>query len=278
MSAKSQALRLAESSARRDAERVLYDFRVERGYHRHQGPWTCPTCGEAGDFEYGYANQPPQCGCERKVWDEAVRSSVEEARPSWIQKLIKDAALPYRLGNRTFDTFQTRTGAAAALSRCRTYVERFTPDTDAGLWLIGAFGAGKTHLAIATARALIERHLIDVRFVSAADMVAAVRGDGVKWDWGAVDRAARVELLILDDVGQEQPTEFSRDVLYRVIAGRYEQALPTIITSNGGDTQLKERLGGAAVSRLYEMTEPVVVKATDYRQEILRTRQKGQTA
>ena len=89
----------------------------------------------------------------------------------------------------------------------------------------------------------------------------------------AVDRAIGTELLIRDDVGQEQPTPFSRDVLYRVIAGRYEAQRPTIITSNGADAQLEERLGGAAVSRLYEMSEPVVLKATDYRQEILRARQ-----
>lgn len=279
--AQSAVTRYMHAEARREADRALDVFRVQGGYSWHRGPWTCPTCAEEGDFEGGYAKLTSQCGCERKVWEDALQAAVEEGRKFHVADLHKQAEFPVRLSDRTFDSFTRRAGTANAVNKCLIYVEQFTPETETGLWIIGAFGAGKTHLAIAVGHELIERHLMRVRFVSAADMVTSVRGNGTNWDWAAVDRAVGAEFLILDDVGQEQPTPFSRDVLYRVITGRYEQARPTIITSNGGDVQLAERLGGAAVSRLFEMCDPVLVKAGDYRQEIMRARQspaKGKAA
>ena len=49
------------------------------------------------------------------------------------------------------------------------------------------------------------------------------------------------------------------------IRERYEQALPTLYTSNLPPDRLADSLGGAAVSRLYESTTQLVVTASDYR-------------
>ena len=274
--ARTQSQHVLDGAAAREAAVALDRYRSVEGYAHHDGPWTCSHCGTAAVFDRRYSAEGKlKCPCEVALYDAAWRAFVAENRAKWVQDLHHGAGFPARLAGRTFDGFTKRQGATDALKKCHAYADRFTTATDVGLWLIGAFGAGKTHLAIATARALIERLLLTVRFVSAAELIASVRGDGdgAKWDWGAVDRAISAELLILDDVGQEQPTPFSRDVLYRVIAGRYEAQRPTIITSNGADAQPEERLGGAAVSRLYEMSERIVLKATDYRQEILRARQ-----
>lgn len=279
MDAQTRKQKELDSAAKWHAVAVLRDYRWRRGYGYHHGPWTCQICGEHGKIEAGYADWPAQCGCEREVRDRAAWEFANQKRGEWVAKALETAEFPSRLADCTFDNFHQRTGTDSAVAQCRKYAEQFTPGTDVGLWLIGTFGSGKTHLAVATARVLIDRLLVDVRFVSAANLIASVRGDGNdrKWDWGAADRAVSAELLVLDDVGQEQPTQFSRDVLFRVISGRYEEQRPTILTSNGADAQLEERLGGAAVSRLYEMTEAVVLTAADYRPEILRARRHPQT-
>ena len=46
-----------------------------------------------------------------------------------------------------------------------------------------------------------------------------------------------IPLLILDDLGREKTTDWTRDVLYDLINYRYSHRLPTIFTTN-------EDLGG----------------------------------
>jgi DNA replication protein DnaC len=83
------------------------------------------------------------------------------------------------------------------------------------------------------------------------------------------------ELLILDDLGQEHPNEFVRTKLFGLIDGRYNAGLPTIITTNQSEQEIKARLGPAAISRIYEMCDPYVVNATDYRPAMANRRRAG---
>jgi DNA replication protein DnaC len=204
----------------------------------------------------------------------ACAEQLASSRPGAVAELWSRSGVPARFRGCSFDTFQPRPGVEKALASCRSYAESFSWETGEGLWLIGAFGTGKTHLAAAIGRVVMERCLAGVMFTTAADLVAAVRpAPGERdFNWDAVDDAICAELLILDDVGQEQSSSFARDVIYRVLNGRYEMQRPLILTSNAGDEQLEERLGGAAVSRLYEMTQPLILKAKDYRQELARSR------
>jgi DNA replication protein DnaC len=41
-----------------------------------------------------------------------------------------------------------------------------------------------------------------------------------------------VPLLIIDDLGKEKPTEWTLATLYAIIDGRYDSAMPVIITTN----------------------------------------------
>ena len=69
----------------------------------------------------------------------------------------------------------------------------------------------------------------------------------------------------MDDLGAEKPSDWVSEQLYMIINSRYEDMLPTIITTNCNTKELIERLGERTVSRIIEMTEPVTIKASDYR-------------
>ena len=102
------------------------------------------------------------------------------------------------------------------------------------------------------------------------------------------------EVLVLDELGAQKPTQFVRETLYLIINDRYSRRLPTIFTSNyflaevtssaeiepqnldrGPDLRpqrrrelLSERIGEVLVSRLHEMVRPVLLDAVDdYRRE-----------
>ena len=92
------------------------------------------------------------------------------------------------------------------------------------------------------------------------------------------------EVLVLDDLGAGRTTPWARDVMHDIIAQRYNEDRPMIITTNHlmGDEPatrrtasdqrlerpltLRDRLGDALISRLYEMCRIIEIKGKgDYR-------------
>ena len=83
-----------------------------------------------------------------------------------------------------------------------------------------------------------------------------------------------VDLLIVDDLGKEQCTEWSVSTLYSILNDRYEDMKPTIITTNYNADELVRALtpkGGdgtkarAIISRLREVSTVITMAWADYR-------------
>ncbi len=75
---------------------------------------------------------------------------------------------------------------------------------------------------------------------------------------------AESELLVLDDLGKERGTDWSRSTLGAVINERYNRSRPTVITSNYS-ASLAEHVGARIDSRISEMCVEVRLAAEDYR-------------
>lgn len=170
--------------------------------------------------------------------------------------------VPPRYRDRTFDTFDPTVSKSAqvALEAAKQAVEQRT-----SLALIGRPGAGKTHLAAAIGNA--------VRFgewCNVTDLIGAIRqdirigeNDGHRL---AADLAKEEGFVVLDDLGREKVTEFTGEVLYRLINRRYEHKRPTIVTSNCSMAELEANGYGPVISRLSEEGRIVqMASATDYR-------------
>lgn len=93
-------------------------------------------------------------------------------------------------------------------------------------------GSGKTFLASCLARSVMIKYDLQMRFVTAADYLAAV-GQSYKYD--AFDDSAvyrSCSLLILDDVGSQKQSDWSNQELFRLINARLSNGLITVYTSN----------------------------------------------
>lgn len=252
----------------------------ERGAPWRLGPdhvaWKCPQCGEEkfADLQNGVHYETRySCACMKARYAEVADAYFGEHRPRFAREAWERTEPPARFRDATFASFRARPGTRQALKRCEEYAAAFTLSEEGrSLFLLGRVGVGKTHLAIATARATVDRVLAQVAITSSAAIVSGVRGDGDRFDWKLVDRMVAAELLLLDDLGQESVTAWSRDLVYRVLDGRYQEGRPCVVTSNLGDAQLRDVYGEALVSRLYEMTDPVEINATDYRAELAKAR------
>lgn len=208
--------------------------------------------------------------------------------PDWIQLHNFDPHSPQNVARYTYtDTaakipFHYRS-AVATLPELHTWIdtlvasakeaqaERGAPIASIthgpSVLLLGVTGVGKTHEAYGAMRELaISGVSGQWQVTTAADLYAALRPrHGV--DSEAEFRKYRsARLLFVDDLGAERkPTEFTEEINFRLINWRYENHLPTLMTSNVEPKELAGRLGDRVISRLAEMCQRVPMKGHDRR-------------
>ena len=223
------------------------------------------TCAEATAARER-AKREAEAAKEREEAEKALKE-----RRARIEKLIGQSGLGRRFTSRTFDTFEaTSDETARALKFAKGYAERFSDmKSDPklrernGLFITGEFGTGKTHLAAAIANALLSKGE-PVVFATMIDLLQKLKDSFEKGGEGDLLRVyVAADLLIIDDLGKEQPTEWATTKIYQIINARYEDFKPTIITSNYSLDELVNRMtpktgdgstAGATIDRLREVT------------------------
>ena len=185
-----------------------------------------------------------------------------------ITRLMGDGGVGERFRSRSFATFRVTPATKPAVDLCRRFCAAIKRDPKVpGLLLKGSYGTGKTHLAVSILRETAEAGIPGM-FVVVPDLIAKMLASFEAKDGKAgdlVETAKSVPLLVLDDLGAENPKPWVVELVYVLINHRYEHMLPTIITTNYDGKQLDAIFGRRIVSRLAEMTVPVNIRAEDYR-------------
>lgn len=113
--------------------------------------------------------------------------------------------------------------------------------------LIGPVGSGKTHAAWAMLRRPFGRGLSCAGW-AVVDLLDALRPSTP--DPLTLSRLRDRDLLLLDDIGAERPTDWTADRLYALIHHRWEHRRPIVATANLAPADLCEHLGARTYSRL----------------------------
>ena len=129
---------------------------------------------------------------------------------------------------------------------CQGYAD--DPRNTPFLTLHGAYGAGKTHLAMAIA----QRAALQVIWANCNELFSYLK-TRFRIDFDEeVERIRKSELLVLDDLGANRGTPWQNEVLYGIINHRHAERMPTVITTNHnpyGESPLDGRL----VTRIGDM-------------------------
>ncbi|MEM7582217.1 MAG: ATP-binding protein [Acidobacteriota bacterium] len=273
----------------------MREFVPPKGVEIEPDPDLCPECHGRGwkVVADGGAGSATRCDCQKR----------ERGR-----EFLAQSGLPERYRGCRLATFKTNHSANPRVRDLLTraheisqrYVDRFFDPKrrrfrEAGLIYIGPPGVGKTHLAAAVLSEIVERYKVRGKFVDFTSLLHQIQST---FDEKSSDSKASIlspvmnaELLVLDELGAQKPTEWVRNTLYLIMNTRYTQRLPTIFTTNyrldspnqqaakGGDRVrrpdhqlLTTRLSEQLVSRLYEMAQPVNLTINsadwDYRREV----------
>ena len=197
----------------------------------------CETCGDIGwvrrDVPVGHPDfgETFPCSCTLARFDSERRDR--------LTKLSNLGAL----GGVTFDSLASLGIEGATVDQARAFAA-----APAGwLVLLGPTGSGKTRLAAAIANQRIEAGE-PVFFVTAADLLDHLRSTYAPDSDLAYDemfeQVRSITLLVLDDLGDESATPWAKEKLAQVLTHRYNERLPTVITTPGPVEKLDERIAG----------------------------------
>ncbi len=223
--------------------------------------YACSLCNDTG---YVNCNL---CACMRR------ELTLEGFRTSGIGHLIERQSFQNFSLKYYRDSEEQYERMAANLERAKQFAES-SPPAYANLLFVGATGLGKTHLSTSIARRVIERGF-DVKYETAQTILSDFEHDRFRTGYGNRDQAERgyvymeAELLIIDDLGTEMTNSFSVSILYQLINHRINQGLPTIISTNLGQNELRERYTDRITSRLFGEFEPLLFRGKDVRCQLL---------
>jgi DNA replication protein DnaC len=168
--------------------------------------------------------------------------------------------VPVDMVKATLDTFERTADNSDAIKQAQYFLDGIHP----GLYLHGSVGTGKTRLACSLLNQLWA-HGTSVRFKRCPELLVQLQPghDDTDQVW---DRMVTVPVLVLDDVGANQGTDFARRQLQTIYDARLDRGHRTIWTSNLSLDDLGEFLNDDRLpSRIMGQCKVVELNGRDWR-------------
>jgi DNA replication protein DnaC len=222
----------------------------------------------------------------REGVDGVVRCDcLKSSRPD---RLLERARIPQRYAHCELENFEILRSPDRSIEKAKIAAEKFVAEYPMaqpfGLLFIGPQGVGKTHLAVGIIKQLIKLKSIPCLFRTFPELLKEIQDS-----YNPVSQASELsllrpvletEVLVLDELGAQNPSSWVRDEVAYVLNYRYNENKVTILTTNYKDEEerkdvkvgitdtLAERIGVRMRSRLFEMCKTIKMDGNDFRRAV----------
>jgi DNA replication protein DnaC len=197
-----------------------------------------------------------------------VERENEVRRQVRVERRLRESRL---FAEKTLSSLDLKRLPTKVAQQVRSLLEGSFVDRQENVLIFGNPGSGKTHVACALGQELIRsgrRVLFSSCGLVVQDLLAAKRDLKLR---GILKKISRYEVVILDDIGYVQYSREEMEVLFHLLAERYERG-SVLLTSNlpfsGWESIFKDPMTtAAAIDRLVHHSVILELNVPSYRAE-----------
>ena len=220
--------------------------------------YTCLKCSDTGRVG------GVLCECYKEI---CRGLAMEELNKSSGASLCSfdNFSLEYYEDNGAQGAANPRVMMTGIYNSCRNYAENFGKDSPSIL-MMGKTGLGKTHLSLSVAKTVVE-HGFGVIYVPAQRLCSNLELEHFSKNSSDefYNKYSECDLLFIDDLGAEFPTQFTAAAIGNLINERLCRSLSTIISTNLGANELKTKYSERTASRLLGEYKAIMFIGKDIR-------------
>ncbi len=193
------------------------------------------------------------CECYKKLVKEIACNNLNRLSPFKLSSFQTFSLEYYDDRVKDNEKMSERERMRKYFDYCKNYAKTFDVNSR-NILMRGNTGLGKTHLSLAIAREVIENGF-GVIYCSTPEILSKLEkerfGKSYENSEDSEETLKECDLLILDDVGSEFQTSFTKNIIYNIINFRISHQKPTIISTNLELEELETIYSQRLVSRLW---------------------------
>lgn len=214
------------------------------------------------------------CKCEDIKLAKQVIENNKKAKFTKLYNIFNDNSLVNAsLKSASFKSYHAPTEELSnAKRRLMEYASKFDKQSSSNLLLVGNYGTGKSHLAVAVTKELMNKGFTCL-FLSVPKLLTKIKqtysGNTSFNEADILNLIESVDLFVLDDLGTEytnlnkENDNWTHTKLFEVLDSR--SGKPTIYTTNLSSDELKQKVNARNLSRIMDGTEVIQMNGPDYR-------------
>lgn len=194
----------------------------------------------------------PACDCEEKQEEKRREQEEKERQRQCLMNKVKRYKDISVIDKKFLQsTFENSDMSDKHMGMAKKYADSFIKhgSIDGGILFYGGVGIGKTY-----ASACICNHLMEngkaVLVMNLGLYLIKIKREWAEAENDVLNYVKTCDLLVIDDLGTENVSEFTKEKMFNLIDTRYRANKPMIITTNLTPSEIKEKLGNRIADRI----------------------------